>query len=304
MELQQFDEIGGRRFCKPRDSRKHGPERTFFTFLAIGIAITLAMLLSGKWAVVELERGNSLPMRIVGIGFIALFGVLYLSLFVVAFTQRRRDAKQKVPVMPGVPANAIPCQVKLYRHNSLYIAADGWLYSDEDLLCFRGDRFDFELRLQDFPNGPDCDKLSAGSLCRILGPKSFGSFAMAIGKRSGGSDLKPVLDRWRRSALTSRTALYPPFHSNVRPVVLKQVGLARKMVAAMSLSAVIFGGLGLLTHLLFREYLNQPNPWAFAMAFAALPLIFGLMAGMSVLEAKASHKAVEKLKRAGRVEMA
>ena len=115
--------------------------------------------------------------------------------------------------------------------------------------------------------------------------------------------LESKLDEWRRSVLSNRPSLFPPFAAIDALKRNAARGLSKKLMLGTGVATVAFGLFGFVTHLLFREYVAQSNPFTFAMAFALFPSCFFLAVMADRAHAHSRRRAIEKLEASGRVEM-
>jgi hypothetical protein len=310
MDSPEFDQFGSYQFSRLRPAKEKAGLGFTWHFPVMTVLSVSGLLGGSKWAVNEIEKGNFLPGRIMAFSVLGVAIAAYIAAVVSLVQQRRKRITEMPTLPPGYPIDAIACRIRILAANSSILIADGWIWVDQDLLVFRGDCFDFALRPRDFHKTVDVKKLSASKLVRFLAPKGFGPLSMRI-VTPVSDRLAPELSRklesrlgeWRRAATTSRPSLFPPFavvdSAKRNPVT----GNTKKFILGIGVAMVVCGLFGFLTQLLFKDYLEQTNPFMFALAFALLPSTFLFAVLGEIAQGKSRRLAIEKLKASGRVEM-
>ncbi len=309
--MPEFEQIGNYRFCRYR--RPNGPTSAIlsWSFPLVLVLTVGGFLAASKWAISETERGNFIPMKVVAFALLGTVGAIYP--LAIGLIVAKRFKKRSEPLLKKVgPEHAIPCSVHLSHAGKHFALAEGWLWLDEDLLTFRGDRFDFALRPRDFHKSFKSERMAQGQPVRLLSLKGHGWIGLRIEPLATGltarqaikeSDrvMRTLTEDWRRAASTTRASLFPPLTRESMPETSGFKG--RKFAFACLVSSLAFALLGLAIHWMFRDYMEQSNPLLFASAFGLLPVTFLLSIWGAVLTSRSERKAIQKLKDSGWVEM-
>jgi hypothetical protein len=308
MDSSEYEEIGGYRFSLPRSGKERSISQSRWPSIVISLLIIAGLLAISKWIVWEIERGNWERVRWAPM---ILFGLIYVSplaVLIVMVRKRKRQAPARITPPGGIPATAVNVRAIVISGGQRVAASNGWLWAEEDFLTFRGEMYQFQLRPRDFREPDDLPKLASGKPMGLLTPKGIpsrtvkvvgvddpGGTTMTVGRTN--SEIKSVLDQWRRAAITNRPSLFPPLRR-----AEAQVNIGKLLVGTLGVGV----GLGLvlwICALLFREYVAQNNPLALFGAGLALPLMLMLVVWMERIEVRSHNRKIETLKALGKVEL-
>ena len=101
MDAQGFEVIGNHRFCVFRPAPARARNSASWHFPVVLVVSIGALLAASKWAVIETEKGNFLPSRIVAIGLLAAFFLSYFLVIASAIAQKRKEFLNRIFKLPS-----------------------------------------------------------------------------------------------------------------------------------------------------------------------------------------------------------